>query len=45
VPALGLKGVSSNVIFLGTVAVVLTYSAYVAEVKTRSFPVDEVHGF
>jgi len=32
VPALGLKGVSSNVIFLGTVAVVLTYSAYVAEV-------------
>jgi polar amino acid transport system permease protein len=32
VPALGLKGVSNNVIFLGTVAVVLTYSAYVAEV-------------
>ena len=32
VPALGLKGVTSNVIFLGTVAVVLTYSAYVAEV-------------
>ena len=32
VPALGLKGISSNVIFLGTVAVVLTYSAYVAEV-------------
>ena len=32
VPALGLTGVSSNVIFLGTVAVVLTYSAYVAEV-------------
>ena len=32
VPALGLSGVSSNVIFLGTVAVVLTYSAYVAEV-------------
>ena len=32
VPALGLRGVSSNVIFLGTVAVVLTYSAYVAEV-------------
>ena len=32
VPALRLKGVSSNVIFLGTVAVVLTYSAYVAEV-------------
>jgi polar amino acid transport system permease protein len=32
VPALGLTGISSNVIFLGTVAVVLTYSAYVAEV-------------
>jgi polar amino acid transport system permease protein len=32
VPALQLKGISSNVIFLGTVAVVLTYSAYVAEV-------------
>ena len=32
VPALGLKGIPSNVIFLGTVAVVLTYSAYVAEV-------------
>ena len=32
VPALGLSGISSNVIFLGTVAVVLTYSAYVAEV-------------
>ena len=32
VPALSLKGISSNVIFLGTVAVVLTYSAYVAEV-------------
>jgi polar amino acid transport system permease protein len=32
VPALGLRGISSNVIFLGTVAVVLTYSAYVAEV-------------
>jgi polar amino acid transport system permease protein len=32
VPALRLKGISSNVIFLGTVAVVLTYSAYVAEV-------------
>ena len=32
VPALGLKGVPNNVIFLGTVAVVLTYSAYVAEV-------------
>jgi len=32
VPALQLHGISSNVIFLGTVAVVLTYSAYVAEV-------------
>jgi len=32
VPALRLKGISSNIIFLGTVAVVLTYSAYVAEV-------------
>ena len=32
VPALQLKGISSNVVFLGTVAVVLTYSAYVAEV-------------
>jgi polar amino acid transport system permease protein len=32
VPALGLSGVSNNVIFLGIVAVVLTYSAYVAEV-------------
>jgi polar amino acid transport system permease protein len=32
VPALRLKGISSNVIVLGTIAVVLTYSAYVAEV-------------
>ena len=32
VPALRLHGIPSNVIFLGTVAVVLTYSAYVAEV-------------
>jgi len=32
VPALRLQGVTSNVMFLGTVAVVLTYSAYVAEV-------------
>ncbi|MEY3894264.1 MAG: hypothetical protein RIR78_1042 [Actinomycetota bacterium] len=32
VPALRLQGVSSNVIVLGTIAVVLTYSAYVAEV-------------
>ena len=31
-PALRLQGVSSNVIVLGTIAVVLTYSAYVAEV-------------
>ena len=32
VPALRLQGISSNVIMLGTIAVVLTYSAYVAEV-------------
>jgi polar amino acid transport system permease protein len=32
IPALRLQGVTSNVMFLGTVAVVLTYSAYVAEV-------------
>ena len=32
VPALGLKGVTSNVTVLGTTAVVITYSAYVAEV-------------
>lgn len=32
VPALRLVGLTSNVIVLGTVAVVLTYSAYVAEV-------------
>lgn len=32
VPALRLTGLTSNVIVLGTVAVVLTYSAYVAEV-------------
>lgn len=32
VPALGLTGVTSSVIILGTVAIVLTYSAYVAEV-------------
>jgi polar amino acid transport system permease protein len=32
VPALRLAGITSNVIVLGTVAVVLTYSAYVAEV-------------
>jgi polar amino acid transport system permease protein len=32
VPALRLAGLTSNVIVLGTVAVVLTYSAYVAEV-------------
>jgi polar amino acid transport system permease protein len=31
-PALGLKGLTSNVLVLGTLAVVLTYSAYVAEV-------------
>ena len=32
VPALRLKGVTSNVTILGTTAVVITYSAYVAEV-------------
>jgi polar amino acid transport system permease protein len=32
VPALRVAGLTSNVIMLGTVAVVLTYSAYVAEV-------------
>ena len=32
VPALRLKGVTSNVTILGTAAVVITYSAYVAEV-------------
>ena len=32
VPALGLTGVTSSVVILGTTAVVLTYSAYVAEV-------------
>jgi polar amino acid transport system permease protein len=32
VPALRVAGLTSNVIVLGTVAVVLTYSAYVAEV-------------
>jgi polar amino acid transport system permease protein len=32
VPALRIAGLTSNVIVLGTVAVVLTYSAYVAEV-------------
>jgi polar amino acid transport system permease protein len=32
VPALRIKGISSNVLVLGTIAVVLTYSAYVAEV-------------
>jgi polar amino acid transport system permease protein len=32
VPALRIRGISSNVLVLGTIAVVLTYSAYVAEV-------------
>ena len=32
VPALGMAGVTSSVVVLGTTAVVLTYSAYVAEV-------------
>jgi polar amino acid transport system permease protein len=31
-PALQLKGITSNVLILGTTAVVITYSAYVAEV-------------
>jgi len=32
IPALQLKGITSNVLILGTIAVVITYSAYVAEV-------------
>ena len=32
IPALQIKGVTSNVFILGTLAVVITYSAYVAEV-------------
>ncbi|MFM8621263.1 MAG: amino acid ABC transporter permease [Candidatus Nanopelagicaceae bacterium] len=32
VPALSIKGLTSNVLILGTIAVVITYSAYVAEV-------------
>lgn len=32
VPALQLKGVTNNVLVLGTIAVIITYSAYVAEV-------------
>lgn len=32
VPALQLRGITSNVLILGTIAVVITYSAYVAEV-------------
>lgn len=32
VPALGLSGMTSSVVILGTAAIVLTYSAYVAEV-------------
>lgn len=32
VPALGISGMTSSVIILGTAAIVLTYSAYVAEV-------------
>lgn len=32
VPALGIRGLTGNVLVLGTLAVVLTYSAYVAEV-------------
>ena len=32
IPALQLKGVTNNVLILGTIAVIITYSAYVAEV-------------
>ena len=32
IPALQLRGITSNVLVLGTIAVVITYSAYVAEV-------------
>jgi len=32
IPALQLRGITSNVMVLGTIAVVITYSAYVAEV-------------
>ena len=32
VPALQIKGLTNNVLILGTVAVIITYSAYVAEV-------------
>ena len=32
IPALEIKGLTSNVLILGTIAVVITYSAYVAEV-------------
>lgn len=32
IPALQLKGVTNNVLVLGTIAVIITYSAYVAEV-------------
>jgi len=32
VPALQLRGVTNNVLILGTIAVIITYSAYVAEV-------------
>jgi len=32
VPALAIQGLTSNVLILGTIAVVITYSAYVAEV-------------
>lgn len=32
IPALQIRGVTSNVLILGTIAVVITYSAYVAEV-------------
>ena len=32
IPALQIRGVTSNVLILGTIAVVITYSAYVAEI-------------
>lgn len=32
IPALQIRGITSNVLILGTIAVVITYSAYVAEV-------------
>jgi polar amino acid transport system permease protein len=34
IPALQLKGVTNNVLILGTIAVIITYSAYVAGILT-----------